>query len=363
MGVFYNPQAPMPISQMGFKSQIGGATGGGRAAKPEKKRDLAAEKQDAMAKASKISAGNPDKYAEVLTSLGYAEDAIQYKDKFAKAEMERLKVEELEVNQQTEQLRLASDLARSNREDLAMRVANKMIPDVENQYIRMKYNPKTDEVAFETHAGDTGSMNVDALIKAGTKSQVQFQEQAATYRTKLQTMKDPKQMTPTELLGVAMVKHLEIENQMGKTGDSYEDVIKKSPNLKLEPLEKTMILKWKQGDLTPVVAAMTAANPGMFKRYGAKTPEDDAKIVSTLFRTLQDALEKETTPNVEPQEGGGGAKPQGKKGGASASISTSERSHPAFTKPVTMKSPDGRTGKVAPENIDKAIKDGWEIAE
>lgn len=349
----------MPLAQFGFDTQVPSVGVAGRSSRQPAKRDLAAEKQDAMAKASKVSDGDPDKYADALTKLGYAEDAIQYKDKYAKAKEAELKVEEMEMNQDVERMRVAADMARAGREDLAMKIANKTVPDIENKIIRMKYNPKKDSISYETHAGETGDMSVEGLIKAGTDSATQFKEMAASYRTKLSTMKDPKTMSPTDLLGISMVKRLEIEKDMGN-GMSYDEVIKKKPHLELAPLEKEMILKWQQGDLGSVVAAATQANPGMFDTYGAKTPEQAAGIIARIFKSTQAQLKEQTAPNADPKGGGSGAPKAPIKEGTS--ISTSGRSHPSFKKNdkglLIFKTKDGDEVAVHPTMKDDAIKDG-----
>lgn len=363
MGVFYNPQGQMPLSQFGFDTQVPSVGVASRGRKQPAKRDLAAEKQDAMAKASKVSDGDPDKYADTLTKLGYAEDAVQYKDKYAKAEEQKLKAEELEVTQYVERLRVASDLARSGREDLATQVANKMIPDMDSKFTRMKYNSKKDSILYETHSGETGEMSVEGLLKAGTDSATQFKEMAATYRTKLSTMKDPKNLSMADLLANAAMKRLETEKDMSK-GMTKEEVIKKKPHLALLPFEKELILKHQQGDLSSVVAAFAQSNPGMFETYGVKTAEGAASMMAKILKSTQDEVFKETSSRADPKgEAGTGAgalpKAPTKEG---TSISTSERSHPSFKKNdkglLIFKTKDGDEVTVHPTMKDDAIKDG-----
>ena len=355
MGVFYQPP---PRIQIDFTTQLPSV--GGSSGRAPKGRDLAVEKRNAEAEASVVSKGDPELYAAHLTKLGYAEDAVKYKDTYAKTKEQELKVRELEVDQTVDQLRVAADLAKGGNEQLAIRVANKMVENPEEKYVSLKYSPKNNKVESITASGQKQSLDIDNLIKSATDSKTQFQEQAATYRTKLQTMKDPRTLSPTDLLGISMVKRLEIEKDLG-TGAKYDDIIKRKPYLELAPLEKEMILKWQQGDLGSVVAAATQANPGMFDTYGAKTPEAAAGIIARIFKSTQDQLRKETSPSADPKSGGAGA-PNISKGGESTSINTSERSHPSFKEnkdgTLLFKDKDGNKITVHPSRKDEAIKDG-----
>ena len=355
MGRFFNPNPPP--TDYGYRP-INTGGGGGVSRREKPKRDLASEKRDAEAVASKLSGGDPDKYADTLTKLGYAEDAIKYKDSYAKAEEQELKVQELETNQVTEQLRVASDLARAGREDLAIRVVNKGIDDPAEQYSSFKY--KNGKVDWINNSGEKGQHDLDAVIKAGTKSSDQFKEQMANYRVKLSSMKDPRTMSPSDLLGVALSKQITLEGLMKKNNQTADEVIKANPHLENSPLEKDMIVKEKMGNLTPVISAMVQSNPGMFKVFGAKTPDDAAQIVVDIFAASQKKLLEGVKPAAEPKAGGS-PNPKTTKGGESSSVSVSEKSHPAFKDAVLMVSPDGREGKVPADRVEEAEAKGYKV--
>ena len=336
MGVFYNPQGPMPIAQMGFQTQIGGATGGGgsRRQPKEVKRDLAAEKADAWKQASIVGNGDPIKTADAMSTLGYPDDAAKYKHQVAQTEEQNLKVEEMETMQEVEQLRIGADLLRSGREDLAIRVANKAIPEIENQLIRMKYDPKKDTVAFETHAGDEGSMKVEDLIKAGTSSEKQFTEMAAYKRTLLSTMKDPKTLSVAERTSLAYGKMGNIELAMGK-GASYDEVIKLHPEWALLPHEEELVAKDLEGNPSAVIAAIATSNPSLLKVWGFDTPEKAAKFIVDINTISREKYTEARKKRLKPKAGepNAGSTPPTSKTGEKTSISVTERSHPAFKPP------------------------------
>ena len=353
MARFFNPNEP--AFDYGYRSTMSGG-GGSRAPKP--KRDLASEKRDAEAMASKLSEGDPDKYASTLTKLGYAEEAVKYKDTYAKAREQDIKVQELEMNQSIEQERAASDLSRAGREDLALRIINNNINNPEERYSSFKYNPKNGKVNWANNAGETGEHDLNAIIKAGTKSQVQFQEQAAMERVKLQTMKDPKTLSPTDLLGIALTKNIALEGIMKSTGEAAEIVLKKNPHLENSPTEKTLILNANTKELAPMIGAAIQANPQLFKMFGAKTPDDAAKIFADVFIATQTQLRDAAGKAQEPKPGGS-PNPKTSKGGESSSVTVTTRDHPAFKDSVLMVSPDGREGQVAAKDVDAASAAGY----
>lgn len=355
MGRFFNPNPPP--TDYGYRP-INTGGGGSVSRREPAKRDLASEKRDAEAAASKSSGGDPDKYADSLTKAGYAEDAVKFKDSYAKAQEQNLKVEELEMKQTLEQLRTASDMSRAGREDLAIQIVNKGIDDPQEQYSSFKYNSKNGKVDWVNNSGEKGQHDLNAIIKAATNSEAQFKEQAAMERVKLQSMKDAKTLSPTDLQGIALTKNIALEGLMKSTGDTAEGVLKKHPYLENSPTEKTLILNANMKELGPAIATAVGSNPQLFKMFGAKTADDAAQIFADVFTATQTKLRDAAGKAQEPKPGGA-PNPKTSKGGESASVTVTTKDHPAFKDTVTMVNPEGKEGKVPAKDVAEAEAAGW----
>lgn len=359
-GVFYNPDKPMPIGQIGYETgPISSPQPMARSSRQPAKRDLESEYREAFMAATKDSGGDPTKLAESLKTRGWGDKAVEYLDNYSKQRKQELDLEVAEVDQKAKFARMAGDFIRSGRKDLAIYAANKAIDDPEQAVEDITFNPKTNMVAYLHVNGQKTAGELDALIKADTNSETQFKEQAAYERLRLSQMKDPKTLSPTDLLGIALSKKIITEGRMEKEGTTAEEVYRNDPSLKLSPTELDLIIRQDAGTLGSVTAALVQVNPEMFDVWGKGDP---AQFVVDLTARTQQLYRDELLKGKQPRAGGAGVPKPSES--TRTTIEVAGKVHPAFTDKrgyVIMVDPSGKEGPVNPAKVENALRDGYKI--
>lgn len=358
MGVFYNPQQPMPIGQIGYESPQLSSPSVSRAAKtPAPKRDLEAELADARTKASKESKGDPVVYKEILSGLGYSKQANEDMETYAKSRTEELKAEEHMQRFTLDSLRLAADALRAGRGDLAQNILNRAeaATGSSEQYEELAYNPKTDEVSFRLNTGDKGKMGVQQLLEGAVDDNVRLQEANQNERFRIQLSRDQKLLSTDQLTSLALQKMDRIERGVA-AGQKYEDILKVNPELTLSATEYDLIIN-KLNDPKSLISSAIESDPTGFKVFSQKDPADYLAKLMERNLTAQRSILKERLKG-RAAEGAGGGIP---KPGVSEKVSVSGSSSAKNT--VRMRTPDGQELEIPVANKDKALARGLKVIE
>lgn len=223
MGVFYNPQGPMPIAQMGFQTQIGGATGGGGSRAP-KGRDIQAEKWDKEQADEKrfIKAGmdatNPDtgemdldQHVKNLRLAGFTKEAVVLDEQYSKSKKARLEQEQASEMEGINDYAQALQFIASGSPHLKKRGLS-IVQEYDPDIVDIQQDPKNKDKFIEKRAdGTTTEHDLPSVWKSLSTGIDLLKLKQADDQFALKSREEAKRWSTDQLKALSLEKHMRIE--------------------------------------------------------------------------------------------------------------------------------------------------------
>lgn len=349
MGVFYNPQGAMPIAQMGYSSQISGASG--VSGRPTKGRDVNAEKFDyerakeaAFNKAVVDGKGDIDSTVLSLEQIDAPKAQVWEKSAYESRKSDS-EFRMLKAKNQVEMARLASEVMGAGDTRLGNEIAQSIDPNI--KAIRNTKNPDMKEIDFIGEGGKTNTqvISVNALIKAGTDSATQFQAQAEMDRLLISySEKNPEATIAKDKAKV--FNKMKIAQTMGaQFGGNMDKAVEaaRKQNLDIEftPAEVDLYVVATHGTLMTAAIQAKNANPEYIKIWDSKkTGKTAAEFIADNDMQQLELMKKAFIKNLGVRMKGEDSLPPPKdesKKDVDVTISSTTKSHPtANPKNITV---------------------------
>lgn len=222
MGVFYNPQAPMSLGQMGYQTQIPGVSGGGGGGR--KGRDIQAEKFDKEQADEKrfIKAGmdatNPDtgemdldQHVKNLRLAGFTKEAAVMDEQYTKNKKTRLEQDqaaEMEgINDYAQALQFIAS-GSPHLKKRGMTIVQQLDPDI----VDIQQNPKDKDKFLEIRAdGTTAEHDLPSIWKSLSTGIDLLKLRQADAQFSFKLKEESKRWSTDQLKALSLEKHMRIE--------------------------------------------------------------------------------------------------------------------------------------------------------
>jgi hypothetical protein len=301
MGVFYNPERAMPLSQMGFQTQISSPGAMSRSSKQPAKRDIKAEEYDLKRKIQVESGGDAIGYIKGLSRAGLHEDAAKYAEEASKANEAEVKFNKAEAAYQTEAILRAGELAQAGggKSDTADTLLSKAL----GREVKVSVDPKNPDIYTmkDLQTGQIEKGSVRGTLTAATDANVKYTQDMENYRYRIKLSADEKEPTIPKIQGKAAKKLALAEKIARENKVTLEDVYKEHPDLVLEDTEKRLYNQVAQRGTMDIVGQMVGNSVELSTKLITATDEEAANMIFKLREAVDAGMTKEAKGIAKPK--------------------------------------------------------------